>query len=103
MSAITAQVHIDTSTSSSKALPTTPIPLTNPTSNTLTPSTELRIPLAPSANNKPQQLSDLADAMDTTRASLNQVLTAWKDWAGKEDASRTNEEEDGEEDEDEEE
>ncbi|CBQ70758.1 conserved hypothetical protein [Sporisorium reilianum SRZ2] len=82
MTSITAQIHIDT-TSSTQPLPASPIPLS--TSSTLAPSTQLSIPIPAAGHGKPQQLSDLADALNTTRASLNQVLTAWKDWAGKED------------------
>ncbi|CDR88063.1 uncharacterized protein SPSC_03649 [Sporisorium scitamineum] len=88
MTSITAQIHIDTTSSSSQPLPTSPIPFSNSTAE-LTPSTQLSIPIISPENAaehaKPQQLSDLAEAVNTTRASLNQVLTAWKDWAGKED------------------
>ena len=88
MSVLTAQIHIDASSSCSHPLPPSPLPLD---SSSLSPSTELRLPLPtnPSSSNsysysKPQTLSHLADAIDTTRANLNQILTCWKEWAGKE-------------------
>ncbi|SOV02606.1 uncharacterized protein UDID_02024 [Ustilago sp. UG-2017a] len=112
MSAIIAEIHLDTSSSSDdKPLPTTPIPLANTSGTALAPSTELHVPLTTQSDaNKPQRLVDLADAMDEARARLNQVLTSWKDWAGKEEVPGTaakkggedEEEQDDEEQEDEE-
>ena len=93
MSSIVAQIHIDTTAGAPKPLPVTPIPFPdNASAKQLAPSTQLRVrtPSTSSstkATNRPQRLSDLADAMEATRASLNQVLTSWKDWAGKEDAA----------------
>ena len=104
MSAIVTSIHIDTTSSSAKPLPPSPIPLS--TSSTLTPSTQLRIPIANARDDKPQQLANLADAMDTTRANLNKILTAWKNWAGKEDSSNqvaTNNDDDDDDDDEEEE
>lgn len=89
MTAITAEIHIDiSSSSSSNLLPNTPIPYTSASSSqTLEPSTQLSIPVNTTPNSdKPQALENLAEAMDETRARLNQVLTSWKEWAGKEEA-----------------
>lgn len=108
MSAITAQIHIDTASSAGdRTFPATPIPYTGSQEQLLTPSTELRIPLT-SAQDKPQQLASLADAMDASRANLNRILTSWKDWMGKEEvpafkAGKDDDEEEEEEDDDEEE
>lgn len=101
MSAIIAEIHLDTSSSSDdKPLPTTPIPLINTSGTALAPSTELHIPLTTQSDtNKPQRLVDLADAMDEARARLNQVLTSWKDWAGKEEVPGTAAKKDGEDEE----
>lgn len=91
MSAITAEIHIDTSIQPSETpLPATPIPLANSAAD-LTPSTQLNIPITGASNStKPDHLAALADAMDASRAHLNQILTSWKDWAGKADATPTN-------------
>jgi len=65
------------------------------------------VPIKPASREagKPQELEELANAMDAARANLNMILTAWKDWAGKEEAtvSRKGEEEDEDEEEEEEE
>lgn len=83
-SQVTAQIHIDTSSfPSDKSLPGTPIPLDGASASQLAPSTELHIRINP-ASAKPAQLNELANTIDATRASLNQILTSWKDWAGKE-------------------
>lgn len=110
MTSLSAQVHIDTTsaTSAGRTLPDTPIPLTGEVGSQLPPSTELKVPIKPAreAGGKPEELEELANAMDEARASLNTVLTAWKDWAGKEEVLGSNkkgEEEEDEEEEDEEE
>lgn len=109
MNVLTADINIDTTPfPTTKTLPLTPIPLTSPSPN-LTPDTQLQIPLSSSPTNKPDQLSNLADAMDTARINLNHILTTWKDWAGKEDltssstANEGNEDDEDEQDDDEEE
>ncbi|SPO21524.1 uncharacterized protein UTRI_01011_B [Ustilago trichophora] len=99
MSVLTADINIDTTPfASTKPLPNTPIPLTCGSTN-LSPDTQLQIPLSSaSGTNKPQQLSNLADAMETARSNLNQVLTTWKDWAGKEDLTSSTDADDVNED-----
>ncbi|PWZ03357.1 hypothetical protein BCV70DRAFT_197573 [Testicularia cyperi] len=89
MSQITAETHIAVPEGRSD-LPVSPLPLLGPNSqpqDDLSPSTSLSLPLAAAKSSdgtKPDQLSSLADAMDETRARLNQVLSTWKDWIGKE-------------------
>ncbi|KAJ9477408.1 hypothetical protein PHBOTO_000942 [Pseudozyma hubeiensis] len=97
MSHLTAEIHISASPTD-RPLPSTPIPLT-PTSSTLSPSTQLLIPLPPSST-KPQHLSTLADSIDTARLNLNKILTTWKDWSGKEHLPPQNDDDDDEDDED---
>lgn len=92
MAAVAAETHIAVP-STARELPASPLatPLIgnngHPASH-LSPSTALEIPLAP-----PTALASLADAMDASRTSLNALLTAWKDWFGKEDAATAHDDE----------
>jgi hypothetical protein len=118
MAMLVAETHIDVSSAPGRALPASPLPLYAGAAvqPTLTAATELRVPAAPSApqpRTKSQALASLAEALDQSRTALNQVLTTWKDWIGKEaapSAQKTHDElgqdadadEDADEDEDEE-
>ncbi|GAC96896.1 hypothetical protein PHSY_004480 [Pseudozyma hubeiensis SY62] len=100
MSHLTAQINISASPTD-RPLPSTPIPL-SPPSDTLSPSTQLLIPLSSSpSSTKPRHLSSLADSIDTARSNINKILTTWKDWSGKEHLPTQNNDDDDNDDDDE--